>query len=107
MINFLIHMHSVLRALSRWQLPYLGGKLFRFIAGVLVGAAGLALTAFVADELSQEIKVGDLIQWTINGSDQFPKPKKVKKIERTDDGTAYLFVKGVNTGIPAAQASKV
>jgi len=81
--------------------------MFRFIAGVFVGAASLALTAFVMDELDQEIKVGDTVQWTVNGSHQFATPKKVKKIEQADDGTAYLMVEGVKTGIPAHQASKI
>lgn len=81
--------------------------MFRFIAGVVVGVAGLALAAFVADELDQEIKVGDSIQWTVNGSHQFATPKKVEKIEQTEDGTSYLFVEGTKTGIPAHQAIKI
>jgi plastocyanin len=81
--------------------------MFKFLAGVFVGAASLALTAFVMDELDQEIKVGDKVQWTVNGSHQFATPKKVEKIEYADDGTAYLFVEDTKTGIPAHQAIKI
>ena len=81
--------------------------MFRFIAGVIVGAVGLTLTALLANELEQKIKIGDSIQWEINGSNQFVTPKIVEKIEVAPDGSYYLFVEGVSTGIPAAQASKV
>ena len=81
--------------------------MFRFLTGVLVGAAGLALTAMVANELDQEIKIGDLIQWEVNGVNQFTKPKEVQKIQKTNEGCAYLFVEGTKTGIPVNQATKV
>jgi len=32
------------------------------------------------------VKVGDLIQWTINGTDQFNPPKRVMGIDPTPDG---------------------
>lgn len=80
--------------------------MFRFLAGIVVGAAGLAFATFVAHEMDQEIKVGDMIQWEINGSYQFPKPVKVERIDRTND-LAYLFVEGTQTGIPAEQAIKL
>lgn len=80
--------------------------MFRFLAGIVVGAVGLALTAYVAHEMDQTIKVGDMIQWEINGSYQFPKPVKVERIEKAED-MAYLFVDGTKTGIPVNQAIKV
>tara|TARA_Y100000034_G_scaffold103692_1_gene129554 strand:- start:27149 stop:27394 length:246 start_codon:yes stop_codon:yes gene_type:complete len=81
--------------------------MYRFLAGVFVGVAGLALAALVATEMDKEIKVGDTIQWEVNGSYQFPEPQEVKKIVQSDGGEAYLFVDGTKTGIPAAQAIKV
>jgi len=80
--------------------------MFRFLTGVAV--AGLALAALVLDEESEkEIKVGDMIQWEINGSYQFKEPKKVQKIENSDEGVPYLLVEGQATGVPASQATKI
>jgi hypothetical protein len=47
-------------------------------------------------------KTGDFIQWTCNGVDQFPTPRRVKGV--SDDG-AWVFVDGESTGIPMAQTT--
>lgn len=46
------------------------------------------------------VKVGDAIQWTSGGVDQFPTPRRVTNI--TDDG-AFVYVQGSATGIPIAE----
>lgn len=83
--------------------------MLRFIAGIFVGAVALTLAGLVIREMDEEIKVGDLIQWKINGSHQFAEPKKVVKIipAGPTGNVAYLFVDGTKTGIPAKQAIKV
>lgn len=45
-------------------------------------------------------KVGDVVQWTSQGADQFDEPKKVTSI--SDDGK-FAFVEGSDTGIPIDQ----
>lgn len=49
-------------------------------------------------------KVGDFVQWTSNGSDQFKSPARVVGV--SDDG-AWLWVEGSQTGIPMAEAQIV
>ncbi len=49
------------------------------------------------DETPPEVKVGDTIQWTSLGVDQFPTPLKVRAINETGE---WLFVEGHETGIP-------
>jgi hypothetical protein len=50
-----------------------------------------------------EVKIGDAIQWHINGQDQFPAPKPVIKVDSLDDLHLFCFVEGVTTGIPVDQ----
>jgi hypothetical protein len=49
-----------------------------------------------------EIKIGDNVQWTSQGADQFNEPKKVISI--SEDGN-FAFVEGSNTGIPVQELS--
>ena len=49
-----------------------------------------------------EVKVGDKVQWTSQGADQFVEPKKIKSI--SEDGE-YAFVEGSDTGIPVTELS--
>jgi len=49
-----------------------------------------------------EVKVGDYVQWTSGGVDQFKPPRKVAWL--SDDG-AHLRVHGSMTGIPLAEVS--
>lgn len=49
-------------------------------------------------------QVGDIIQWTINGADQFPTPQRVVAIQ-PHDGKDWLFVESSTTGIPMEQAT--
>jgi len=54
-----------------------------------------------ADEVvPPEVKVGDLVQWTCNGADQFEAPRPVRAL--SDDRT-FAFVPGTDTGIPVRQ----
>lgn len=49
---------------------------------------------------SGEIKVGDDIQWSVNGEDKFSSPRKITSI--SDDGNT-VFVEGMKDGIPAKE----
>ena len=49
-----------------------------------------------------EVKIGDSVQWTSQGTDQFAEPRKIKSI--SEDGK-YAFVEGSDTGIPVAELS--
>lgn len=50
------------------------------------------------DELKVDIKVGSFVQWTSQGADQFPEPRKVVGL----DGD-WVFVEGSQTGIPMSE----
>ena len=50
----------------------------------------------------KEVKIGDEVQWTSQGTDQFAEPKKIKSI--SEDGK-YAFVEGSDTGIPVVELS--
>lgn len=63
----------------------------------------LAKVMYPSEVKSEGIKVGDNVQWTSQGTDQFEEPKKVTKI--SDDGK-FAFVEGSNTGIPIDQLAK-
>jgi hypothetical protein len=49
-----------------------------------------------------EVKIGDSVQWTSQGTDQFTEPRKIKSI--SEDGK-YAFVEGSDTGIPVSELS--
>ena len=55
-------------------------------------------------EKEGELNIGDNVQWTSNGQDQFNEPKKVKSI--SDDGN-FAFVEGSDTGIPILELNKI
>jgi len=48
--------------------------------------------------------IGDYVQWTSQGTDQFTEPPRVRAF--SDDG-AYAFVEGSNTGLPVRELSVV
>lgn len=48
------------------------------------------------------VKVGDLVQWTCHGADQFVEPKAIAWISECGE---YCFVEGASTGIPVSQVS--
>jgi hypothetical protein len=48
------------------------------------------------------VKIGDAVQWTSQGADQFAEPRKIKSI--SEDGE-YAFVEGSDTGIPVKELS--
>lgn len=50
----------------------------------------------------KEVKIGDEVQWTSQGTDQFAEPRKIKSI--SEDGK-YAFVEGSDTGIPVSELS--
>ena len=52
---------------------------------------------------SNNIKIGDNVQWTSQGVNQFTEPKVIKGF--SDDGN-YAFVEGSNTGIPVSELNK-
>jgi hypothetical protein len=56
-------------------------------------------------EHAEVVKIGDAIQWHINGQDQFPSPKPVIKVDSLDDVHFFCFVEGMTTGIPVEQVT--
>jgi len=56
----------------------------------------------VEPQPAEGLKIGDAVQWTSQGVDQFDSPRKITSI--SDDGK-YAFVEGTNTGIPIEQLS--
>ena len=54
-------------------------------------------------ENAPQLQVGDEVQWTNQGVDQFDKPRKITGV--SDDGK-YAFVEGSNTGIPIEELNK-
>lgn len=56
----------------------------------------------VVEPKTSGLKIGDSVQWTSQGVDQFDAPRKITSI--SDDGK-YAFVEGTNTGIPIEQLS--
>jgi hypothetical protein len=52
-------------------------------------------------------KVGDEVQWTVNGSDQFKTPQVIKDIQDGPDGKQYAMFDGQGTGVPLEQVSKI
>ena len=54
-------------------------------------------------ELKEEIQVGDYVQWTSQGVDQFEAPLRVREI--SEDGK-FLFLEDSQSGIPIEQATK-
>lgn len=47
-------------------------------------------------------KIGDLVQWTSQGVDQFTEPRRVQRIE-----AGFVFVEGSPGGVPIAQVIRV
>jgi hypothetical protein len=50
-------------------------------------------------------RIGDLVQWTINGKDQFATPKHVLRIDPGPDGQLYCEVEGESCRAPLAQCT--
>ena len=50
------------------------------------------------------VKIGDLVQWTSNGVDQFETPRRVRAIQ-THEGTEWIFIEGTETGLPIREVS--
>lgn len=82
-----------------------------------IASSGLLDTDTVSDENEEQdavklddpvenpmtvVKVGDFVQWTISGSDQFKSPKKVEWISDAGD---FLRVQGSPTGIAIDQVT--
>jgi len=49
---------------------------------------------------SSALKIGDQVQWTINGADQFASPLRITSLSECGE---YCFVEGGTTGLPVAQ----
>jgi hypothetical protein len=48
------------------------------------------------------VKIGDLVQWTSNGVEQFETPRRVP---RTHEGKDWVFVDGTKTGVPISEVT--
>lgn len=68
--------------------------------------AGVAPEVPGTPEAQPSPSVGQFVQWTSNGADQFKEPKKVVGVE-TNDGVEYLQLEGESTWIPAREATVV
>jgi hypothetical protein len=56
-------------------------------------------------KLDQEVvKIGDLVQWTSNGVDQFETPRRVRGVQ-THEGKRWVFVEGTKTGLPISEVT--
>jgi hypothetical protein len=51
-------------------------------------------------------ELGDLVQWYVNGQDQFPEPRAIARFADID-GQRFCFVADSATGIPVDQVAKV
>jgi len=51
-----------------------------------------------------KVKIGDYVQWTSGGADQFLKLRRVIAVSSCEE---YVQVEGSLTGIPVAQISQV
>lgn len=75
-----------------------------FLAGGILGAiAGSIVTAAILTETTDEIKIGDMINWESGGVLMFTEPKEVARIEDDEVHGKYVFVVGETTGIPYDQ----
>jgi len=52
------------------------------------------------------LKVGDNVQWLVNGADQFLTPKKVTKIVQFENNF-YVYVEDSLCAIPIEQLTKI
>src|SRR6266852_4251519 len=50
--------------------------------------------------------IGDLVQWTSGGVDQFEMPKRVRRVE-TREGQEWAFVEGTETAVPMSELTVV
>jgi hypothetical protein len=50
--------------------------------------------------------IGDLVQWTSGGVDQFETPRRVRGIHRRD-GKEWAFIEGTNTGVILSELTVV
>lgn len=55
------------------------------------------------EELRQDVKVGDFVQWSPQGVDQFPTPLRITSL--SEDGQ-FVQVEGSMTGLPIAEVQK-
>ena len=53
------------------------------------------------------VKVGDMVQWTSQGVDQFKKPRKIKTIEETATGEKFATFEGEKAGAPYSELARV
>jgi hypothetical protein len=63
-------------------------------------ATGGGYTCQVGENPPTPVKVGDYVQWTSNGVDQFKPARKVTKVEND-----HVWVFGSNTAIPMEQVT--
>ena len=64
------------------------------------------MTAKATRRAGRAFKVGDEVQWTVNGADQFPEFRPIKDIQKGPDGKSYAMFEGSATGVPVDQLSR-
>ena len=57
-------------------------------------------------ETKEPLKVGDTVQWEVQGAWQYETPKKVTDIVEHTDGKKYVFVEGSKSAVPLNQVFK-
>jgi hypothetical protein len=50
--------------------------------------------------------IGDLVQWTSGGVDQFERPTRIRRVE-THEGEDWAFVDGTDTAVPVSELTVV
>ena len=87
-----------------WETPFNDNAVDYFIGELRSTIAFAKVGESDKIEISQDekakVKVGDFVQWTSQGMDQFREPKKVAGF--SDDG-AYAFFEGENNGAPVGE----
>jgi len=58
------------------------------------------------DPRPARVSIGDLVQWTSGGVDQFEPPRRVRGL-RKHDGEEWAFVEGTRTGVPVSELTVV
>lgn len=80
----------------------------RFLPAVDAAMQGASSSTIEREEQPPKVtpKVGDMVQWTSAGVDQFDAPKRVRGFQ-THDGVEWAFVEGTDTGVPMAELTVV
>lgn len=91
--------------LSRRPANWLGVDAWQFTSGEKKRGSTTPPVVEVARPTAAP-KIGDLIQWTVCGADQFATPRRVASVDDYNGGV-FVFVEGSDTGLPIDQVTVV